>query len=108
MRDKIKELQALCDFYHLNLVVKYYGSSTNFIGINDDEEEVFNICVWYRDDKKRVFYIMIDSEHEKWTGGQFKKEDILLFLSIDDLSLEELNIKSRKEEQNDPLTKKGD
>jgi len=96
MNLKIKELQTLCEFYHLTLIVEYYGQSTNFIGINDDEQEVFNVCVWYQNSGKRVFYIMIDSHNEKWTGGQFKKEDILLLLSIGDLSCEELNIKPSK------------
>ncbi len=94
---KIKELQTLCEYYHLTLVVKFYGASTDFIGINDDEQEVFDVCVWYRNSEERAFYIVIDSNNEKWTGGHFRKEDILLLLSIGDLSDEELNISPLQE-----------
>lgn len=92
MTEKIKELQTLCDLYHLNLKVIYYGSSTNFIGFNDDEEEVFNVCVWYRNDNEREFYVELNSQYEQWRGGSFTKENILLLLSIDDLSDEQLSI----------------
>jgi hypothetical protein len=92
---KIKELQKICEFYHIDLVVQYYGDhEVCFKGMTDDEKEVFNVAVWYPPkNEKRRFYIELNSENEEWAGGQFLKEDILLFLSIDDLSDEELNIK---------------
>jgi hypothetical protein len=92
MNEKINELMKLCDYYHLDLIVKFYGGSTNFIGINDDDQEIFNVCVWQQKDR-RTFYLELNSDKEQWTGGQFRKEDILLFLSFDELTNEELNIK---------------
>jgi hypothetical protein len=98
MNAKIKELQTLCDFYHLDLRVQYYEDhEVCFKGINDPEQEVFNITVWYPKKKeKRIFCIELNSCYEQWRGGQFTKEDMLLFLSIDDLSDEELNITQPK------------
>ena len=49
---------------------------------------------------ERKFYIEINSIHEKWRGGHFTKEDILLLLSLDELSDEELGIKPREFEVN--------
>ena len=98
MTSKIKELQTLCEFYHLDLRVQYYEDhEVCFKGINDSEQEVFNVAVWYRSKKeKRIFYIELNSCYEQWTGGQFAKETILLLLSIDNLTDEELNIKQPK------------
>lgn len=97
MSNKISELKKMCDLYHLDLMVKYYGNSTNFIGFNDNDEEVFNVCVWYRNAKDRTLYVEINSKYEHWRGGQFKKEDILLLLSVENASDEELCIKPREE-----------
>ena len=93
---KIKELQSLCEFYHLDLRIQYYGDhEVCFKGVTENEKEVFNVAVWYPPKQiERRFYIELNSEYEEWTGGQFLKETILLFLSIDDLSDEELNIKA--------------
>ena len=97
MNTKIKELQTLCVFYHLDLTVKYYDShEVCFKGVNDDEQEVFNVCVWYPNNRSRKYYIELDSTNEKWRGGQFTKEDMLLLLSIDDLDDKELNIEPSK------------
>ena len=98
MTSKIKELQTLCGFLHLDLRVQYYDDhEVCFKGMNDSEQEVFNVAVWYPSKKeKRIFYIELNSCYEQWTGGQFAKETILLLLSIDDLTDEELNIKQPK------------
>ena len=98
MNTKIKEIKTLCDHYHLTLVIKYYGRSTNFVGINDDEQEVFNVCVHCPNRGKRIFYIEVNSSNEHWAGGKFTKEDMLLLLSIDELSDAELNINQIKME----------
>lgn len=101
MTNKIKELQEMCDFYHLDLRVQYYSTyEVCFKGVNDDEQEVFNVCAWYHNDKDRTFYIEIDSQNETWRGGQFTKQDLLLLISIDDLTDNELNIKPRDEVKN--------
>ena len=99
MHAKIKELQTLCAFMHIDLRVQYYDDhEVCFKGINDSEQEVFNIAVWYPSkNKKRRFYIELNSCYEEWRGGHFAKETVLLLLSIDDLTDEELNIKAPKE-----------
>jgi len=94
MTDKIKELQKMCEKYHVDLRVQYYDDhEVCFKGINDDDNEIFNVCVWYPPKRERVLLFELESSKETWTGGQFYKEDILLLLSIDDLTDEELNIK---------------
>jgi len=84
----------MCSERNLNLVVKYYDTrEVCFIGLYDDDE-VFNVAVWYPPkDGKRIFYIEINS--------QFTKDEILLLLSIDDLSDEELNIKPQEEKKDE-------
>ena len=96
LHEKIKELQTLCEFLHIDLRVQYYDDhEVCFKGINDNEQEVFNVTVWYPPkNEKRRFYIELNSDYEQWTGGQFAKETVLLLLSVDDLTDEELNIKS--------------
>lgn len=94
MKDKVNELQTLCEYYHVDLRVQYYDDhEVCFKGINDKDEEVFNVCVWYPKNRDRKYYIEVNSQYEEWTGGQFTKEDMILLLSIDDLSDDELNIK---------------
>ena len=97
MKDKIKELQALCKMLHIDLRVQYYGThEICFKGMTEDEDEVFNIAVWYApNDTTRKFYIELNSEHETWHGGQFTKDELLLLVSIDDLTDEELSIKPK-------------
>jgi len=94
MNSKIKALKEMCSERNLNLVVKYYDTrEVCFIGLYDDDE-VFNVAVWYPPkDGKRIFYIEINS--------QFTKDEILLLLSIDDLSDEELNIKPQEEKKDE-------
>ena len=93
---KIKELQALCERMHADLRIQYYGDhEVCFKAMNDNEQEIFNAAVFYPHRKdKRQFYLELNSEYEQWTGGQFQKETIMLLLSIDDLSDEELHIKA--------------
>lgn len=94
MKDKIKELQKMCEKYNINLRIQYYGDrQVCFIGMNEGEDEVFNVCVWYPPEREKKIYFELNSDKVTWTGGQFSKEDILLLLSIDDLTDEELNIK---------------
>ena len=98
MNSKIKALKEMCSERNLNLVVKYYDNrEVCFIGLNEDDDEEFDVAVWHRK-KERNFHIEINSQYEKWKGGQFTKDEILLLLSIDDLSDEELNIKPQEEE----------
>lgn len=94
MINKIKELQKMCEKYHVNLRIQYYDDrEVCFIGINDNDDEIFSVCAWYPPERERVFLFELNSSNETWTGGQFSKEDILLLVSIDDLTDEELNIK---------------
>lgn len=96
MNEKIKQLQVLCEFYNLDLVIKYFRKEEvvfTFLNLND--QEVFNVVVWYPPkDNKRIFYIEINSQFEEWRGGHFTKEDMLLLLSIDDLTDKELGIEN--------------
>ena len=100
MNSKIQALKEMCSERNLNLVVKYYDNrEVCFIGLNEVDDEVFNVSVWYTPkENKRIFYIEINSQFEEWRGGQFTKEELLLLISIDDLSDEELNIKPRSNE----------
>lgn len=94
MTNKIKELQKMCEKYHVDLRVQYYNNhEVCFKGINDNDDEIFTVCVWYPPERKRILLFDLFSDKETWTGGQFSKEEILLLLSIDDLTDEELNIK---------------
>ena len=94
MKDTIKKLLDFCEYYHCDLQIRYYDKrEVCMLGINSDEEEVFNICLWYRENNPiRIFYFELNSINEKWRGGQFTKEDILLLLSLNDLSNEQLGI----------------
>ena len=95
---KIKELNGLCGKLHLDLVVKYYDEcEVCFKGVDDNDNEIFNVCVWYPKRNNRTFYIELNSDKEEWCGGHFTKEEMLLLLSIDDLSDEELGIKKQGE-----------
>lgn len=94
MIKKIKEMQKMCEKYNVNLRVQYYGDrQVCFIGMNEDEDEVFSVSVWYPPERERKIYFEFNSDKERWTGGHFSKEDILLLLSIDDLTDKELGIK---------------
>lgn len=105
MNEKIKQLQVLCEFYNLDLAIKYYRKEeVIFTFLNSNEQEVFNVAVWYPPkENKRIFYIEINSQFEEWRGGQFTKEDLLLLMSIDELSDKELgienNLDKKKEEK---------
>ena len=97
MNSKIKALKEMCSERNLNFVVKYYDTrEVCFIGFNEGDDEVFNVSVWYPPkENKRIFYIEINSVYEEWRGGQFTKEELLLLMSIDELSDEELGIEPR-------------
>ena len=100
MNKKINELKKLCELYRLDLIIRYYDDiQIVFTGVNEQEDEVFSVSIWYPKDERK-FYIEINSIHEKWRGGHFTKEDILLLLSLDELSDEELGIKPREFEVN--------
>jgi hypothetical protein len=105
MNSKIKALKEMCSERNLYLVFKYYGDrEVCFIGSDENDDDVFNVVLWYPPkENKRIFYIEINSQFEKWRGGQFTKEDLLLLMSIDDLSDEELgignNLDKMKEEE---------
>lgn len=96
MKSKVKELKKLCDYYNLNLRIQYYGDrQVCFLGMDadDDDEEIFCISIWYNR-KERRFYLRLDSEKETYrNNGAFSKEEILLMLSFDDFSDDELGIK---------------
>lgn len=100
MNKKINELKKLCELYRLDLIIRYYDDrQIVFTGVNEQEDEVFSVSIWYPKDERK-FYIEINSIHEEWRGGHFTKEDILLLLSLDELSDEELGIKPREFEVN--------
>lgn len=91
---KIKELQEMCDFYNIDLMIRYYGNrQVCFIGVNENEDEVFNVCSRFIKDKK-TFYYEINTKNETWKQYHLNKEDITLLLSIDELTEEELSIKN--------------
>ena len=93
LQDKIKELQVFCDKCRLDLNIKYYsGKEVCFKGINDKDDEVFNVSIWYPKKSERKFYIELNSQLEEYRGGMFEKEEILLLLSIDDLTDDELGV----------------
>lgn len=96
---KIKELKTLCEIYGLDLNIKWYDSREICIfGTREDEEEVFNISIWYRENR-RLFYLNLDSAKENYkNNGCFSKEEVLLLLSLDDLTDEELEIKQQIKE----------
>lgn len=94
MKDKIKKLKELCEYYNLDLQIRYYGDrQVCFSGISKNDDEIFIFSIWYLKNERR-FYIQLNSEPEQYknTGG-FRKEEILLLLSLDDLTDDELLIK---------------
>ena len=100
MINKIKELQKLCGVYNLDLRIHYYGDrQVCFLGVREDEEEVFCISFFYpRNERKMTLSIYSDKdEYKNW--GSFSKEEILLMLSLDELTDEELGIKPRIKEE---------
>ena len=100
MKNKIKEVQKLCDYYNLNLRIQYYGDrQVCFLGVREDEEEVFCISIWYpRNERKMDLRIYSDKEDYR-NFGAFGKEEILLMLSLDELTDDELGIKPQKKEK---------
>lgn len=99
LQKKIKELKTFCETYRLNLNIKWYDTRQICIsGIREDDEEVFNISIWYRGNE-RLFYLNLDSAKENYkNNGCFSKEEVLLLLSLDDLTDEELEIKKQIKE----------
>lgn len=93
MKDKIKKLKELCEYYNLDLQIRYYGDrQVCFSGICENDDEVFMVSIWYSNNERR-FYIELNSQLEQYRGGSFRKEEILLLLSLDDLTDDELGIK---------------
>ncbi len=95
MKEKIKELQTLCEKLHIDLRVQYYDHhEICFKGMTEQEKEVFNVAVWYSPKSQtRRFCIEINSDYEEWRGGQFTKDELALLMSVDDLSDDELHIR---------------
>ena len=98
MKDKIKKLQTLCEVYSLNLQIRYYGDrQVCFSGIDENDDEIFTVSIWYCKHERR-FYIKLNSQLEQYrNNGCFNKEEILLLLSLDDLTDDELGIKTQEE-----------
>ena len=94
MQDKIKKLIELCKYYNLDLQIRYYGDrQVCFSGIYENDDEIFMVSIWYCKNK-RMFYINLNSQLEQYrNNGNFSKEEILLLLSLDDLTDDELGIK---------------
>jgi hypothetical protein len=101
LTDKRKELIELCNSYHVDLIIRYYGNrEICFQGITEDEKELFNVCLFYsKNHNNRLVKYEINTEHETWFGYSITKEDMLLLLSLDDLSDEELGIKPQIEDK---------
>lgn len=94
MKETLKKIQEFCERRNCDLVIRHYGyREVCFMGINDTEEEIFTVAIWYPPNQNRQFYIEIDSQKEQWTGGQFSKDEILLLLSLDDFNDDDLGIK---------------
>jgi len=91
---KIKKLIELCDYYRLDLQIRYYGDrQVCFSGISENDDEIFMVSIWYLNNERR-FYIQLNSQLEQYkNNGSFSKEEILLLLSLDDLTDDELGIK---------------
>lgn len=98
MINKIKELQKMCEYYDLDFQIRYYGDrQVCFSGIRDDDE-IFMVSIWHNQNG-REFYINLNSQLEQYrNNGNFSKEEILLLLSLDDLTDEELGIKPQVDE----------
>lgn len=94
MQDKIKKLIELCEYYNLDLQIRYYGDKQIcFSGIYKNDDEIFMVSIYYYKNK-RLFYIELNSQLEIYrNNGNFSKEEILLLLSLDDLTDDELGIK---------------
>lgn len=93
MKDKIKKLKELCEYYNLDLQIRYYGDrQICFSGIYENDDEIFMVSIHYYKNE-RLFYINLNSQLEQYRGGNFRKEEILLLLSLDDLTDDELLIK---------------
>ena len=101
MIDKIKKLLILCEVYRLNLQIRYYGDrQVCFSGINENDDEIFMVSIWYCKHERR-FYINLNSQLEQYrNNGNFNKEEILLLLSLDDLTDDELGIKPQDQLEN--------
>ena len=93
MQDKIKKLIELCEYYNLDLQIRYYDDSQIcFSGIYENDDEIFMASIWYCKNK-RMFYIKLNSQLEQYrNNGKFSKEEILFLLSLDDLTDDELGI----------------
>lgn len=102
MKDKIKKLQTLCEVYSLNLQIIYYGyKQVCFSGIDESGNEIFTASIWYCKHERR-FYIRLNSQLEQErNNGSFNKEEILLLLSLDDLTDDELGIKPQGQLKNE-------
>ena len=94
MKDKIKKLIELCEYYNLDLQIRYYGDrQVCFSGICENDDEIFMVSIHYHKNE-RLFYINLNSQLEQYrNNGSFSKEEILLLLSLDDLTDDELGIK---------------
>lgn len=94
MKDKIKKLIEFCEYYNLDLQIRHYGDrQVCFSGICENDDEIFMVSIWYRENE-RLFYINLNSQLEQYrNNGNFSKEEILLLLSLDDLTDDELGIK---------------
>ena len=103
MNETLRKIQELCESRNCDLVIRHYGfREICIMGVNDNDDEVFNVTVWYPPNEKRRLYIEVNSQKEQWKGGSFTKEEILLLLSIDDFNDYELGIKQQfKEEKQD-------
>ena len=99
MKEKIKKLIELCEFYNLDLQIRYYGDGqVCFSGIYENDDEIFMVSIHYCKNK-RLFYIKLNSQLEIYrNNGSFRKEEILLLLSLDDLTDDELGIKPQEVE----------
>ena len=97
MQDKIKKLIELCKYYNLDLQIRYYGDrQICFSGIYENDDEIFTVSIWYVMNE-RIFRIKLNSQLEQYrNNGNFSKEEILLLLSLDDLTDDELGIKTKE------------
>lgn len=106
----IRRLTGFCNKINADLVIRYYGThEVCFKAMTEDDTEIFSVIVGYPifTSSKKVtkitkeelsFYTTrraifdINSGKDEYTGGQFRRDDMELLLSIDDLNDEELGL----------------
>lgn len=98
LQNKIKELQQMCFYYNLILLIKYMNDhEVCFVGLDDDDIEVFNVCIHIKNNKKLIDF-EINTKFESYRSYSFRLSDILLLTSLYELSTDDLLLTTIKED----------